>query len=111
MADVLAFPSTAPADASAEGKQTLEDLVVALAEENAQLQRALDTRIVIEQAKGVLAERFALDVDEAFELLRRSARNNRLRLHELAARVVSSRVTPPEIEVAKLLVRGTRPRA
>jgi hypothetical protein len=108
MADVVPFPPTAPAD---EGEQALENLVVALAEENAQLQRALDTRIVIEQAKGVLAERLGVELPDAFELLRGAARNNRLRLHELAARVVSSRETPGEIDVARLLVRGTRPRA
>jgi hypothetical protein len=102
--DVAALSLTA----SADGEQTLENLVVALAEENAQLQHALDSRIVIEQAKGVLAERFGIDVAEAFELLRSSARNNRVRLHDLAARVVASRVTPPEIGVA--LLHGGRSR-
>ena len=63
----------------------------------AQLESALRTRIVIEQAKGVLAERFELTVDEAFELLRRAARTAQVRIHELAARVVESRETPPEI--------------
>jgi ANTAR domain len=53
---------------------------------------------VIEQAKGILAERFGLDVHEAFHLLRISARSNRIGLHDLAARVVESRETPPEIE-------------
>src|SRR5919205_1374381 len=81
-----------------EREDRLAELVVALADENANLQRALDTRVVIEQAKGVLAERFGLDVPEAFQLLRRSARSNRMRLHDLAARVVESRETPPEFE-------------
>jgi ANTAR domain-containing protein len=101
--------AAALAATSGDGGQTLEDLVAALAEENAQLQRALESRVVVEQAKGVLAERFAIDVAESFELLRASARNNRLRLHELAERVVASRVTPPEIDVA--LVRRGRARA
>ena len=86
--------STASAD---EREQRLEGLVVALAEANAQLQRALDSRIVVEQAKGVLAERFGLEIPDAFELLRRSARNNRMRLHALATLVVESEQTPPEI--------------
>jgi ANTAR domain len=77
--------------------ERLEELVVALAEANAQLQRALDSRVVIEQAKGVLAERFGLDMSDAFELLRRSARNNRMRLRELATLVVESDETPPQI--------------
>jgi hypothetical protein len=91
--------STAAADQRAE---QLADLVVALADENAHLQRALDTRVVIEQAKGVLAERFDVGVQEAFQLLRLSARSNRIRLHDLAARVVESRQTPPEIEGTRL---------
>src|ERR671934_153764 len=77
------------AAATDERAEQLADLVVALANENANLQRALDTRVVIEQAKGVLAERFGLDVPEAFQLLRTSARSNRMRLHDLAARAVS----------------------
>jgi AmiR/NasT family two-component response regulator len=77
--------------------ERLEELVVALAEANAQLQHALDSRVVIEQAKGILAERFGLEVPEAFELLRRSARNNRMPLRELATLVVESEETPPQI--------------
>ena len=84
--------------AGSEREDRLAELVVSLANENANLQRALDTRVVIEQAKGVLAERFGLDVHEAFQVLRMSARSNRIRLHDLAARVVESRQTPPEIE-------------
>jgi AmiR/NasT family two-component response regulator len=77
--------------------ERLEELVVALAEANAQLQQALDSRVVIEQAKGVLAERFGLEMSDAFELLRRSARNNRMRLRELATLVVESDETPRQI--------------
>ena len=54
----------------------------------AQLQAALDSRIVIEQAKGVLAERHGISVGEAFELLRRHARSHATPLHDLAGRVV-----------------------
>jgi AmiR/NasT family two-component response regulator len=94
--------------AASEREERLAELVVALADENANLQRALDTRVVIEQAKGVLAERFGVDVHEAFQVLRMSARSNRIRLHDLATRVVASRQTPPEIEEIRL---GRRARA
>lgn len=53
-----------------------------------QLQRALTSRIAIEQAKGVLAERHGLTVSQAFDALRRYARNNGRRIHEVAESVL-----------------------
>jgi transcriptional regulator with GAF, ATPase, and Fis domain len=49
-----------------------------------QLQNALTSRVVIEQAKGVLAERHQITVDEAFEAMRRHARAHNLHLSQLA---------------------------
>lgn len=49
-----------------------------------QLRAALTSRIVIEQAKGVLAERHALEMDQAFEMLRSHARRTNGRLSEVA---------------------------
>jgi AmiR/NasT family two-component response regulator len=66
-------------------------------ERRAQLEQALETRLVIEQAKGVLAERHRLDVDSAFEVLRRGARSSRRKIHDLARDVVASRVTPQPV--------------
>jgi AmiR/NasT family two-component response regulator len=56
--------------------------------------------VVIEQAKGVLAERLKMTVDEAFTVLRHGARGARIELRGLAAAVVSSPMTPPEVDRA-----------
>ena len=55
---------------------------------NQQLQSALNTRIVIEQAKGVLAERGQVDMHTAYTMLREHARSTQQRLADLARAVV-----------------------
>jgi GAF domain-containing protein len=59
----------------------------------AQLQTALDSRVVIELAKGVLAERLGFDMDTAFSTLRDAARRANRRLSDVARDVVASRGT------------------
>lgn len=54
------------------------------------LQTALNSRIAIEQAKGILAARRRCSIDDAFEVMRRYARNHNLRLHDLACAVVQN---------------------
>ena len=53
-----------------------------------QLQGALNSRVIIEQAKGVLAAQADIGPDEAFTILRSHARSQELRLSELARAVV-----------------------
>lgn len=53
-----------------------------------QLQEALDSRVVIEQAKGMLAEALGVSVDTAFTLLREHARANNATLRSVAEAVV-----------------------
>jgi hypothetical protein len=61
-----------------------------LLERTIQLQIALDSRIAIEQAKGIVADRDGVGIDEAFERLRVEARSRRMKLHDLAAGVVAT---------------------
>jgi hypothetical protein len=59
-----------------------------------QLQTALDNRVVVEQAKGVVAQHSGLPMDQAFERLRRHSRRNNRRLVEAARDVVTGRIDP-----------------
>ncbi|MBY5161495.1 GAF and ANTAR domain-containing protein [Salsipaludibacter albus] len=62
-----------------------------------QLQEALDSRVVIEQAKGMISGRSDMSPNEAFELLRRHARSTGTRLHDLCRGVVDGDVTPADL--------------
>jgi GAF domain-containing protein len=66
-----------------------------------QLQSALDSRIIIEQAKGVLATEWAVGVDEAFAHLRRHVRATGITLQEAATAVVNGSFRPPPPEEAR----------
>lgn len=57
-----------------------------------QLQSALNSRVLIEQAKGVLAERLGSSVDEAFGLLREYSRMRNRKLRNVAAEVIDGRL-------------------
>ena len=60
---------------------------------NEQLQNALNSRVVIEQAKGKLAERLGVDMDRAFSLLRDRARTSNRRLSDLAQAFIDGKET------------------
>jgi transcriptional regulator with GAF, ATPase, and Fis domain len=53
-----------------------------------QLQTALDSRVLLEQAKGMLAERTGRPVGDAFQMMRRHARGRGERLNDVAARIL-----------------------
>ncbi|WP_159317018.1 ANTAR domain-containing protein, partial [Raoultella terrigena] len=61
---------------------------------NTQRTNALVSRSVIEQAKGMIAERQSIQVDEALDRLRRHARNHNLRLAALARDTVAGAIEP-----------------
>jgi AmiR/NasT family two-component response regulator len=67
-----------------------DDLVEALSLQVAQLTYALNSRAVIEQAKGAISVRSNVPVDIAFELLRGQARQSRRKIHEVAAEVIAN---------------------
>jgi transcriptional regulator with GAF, ATPase, and Fis domain len=54
-----------------------------------QLQTALQSRVAIEQAKGMISEYLGISVDDAFQALRKRARNHNMKLTELARQVTS----------------------
>jgi AmiR/NasT family two-component response regulator len=55
---------------------------------SAQLQTALTSRVRLEQAKGVIAERHSIDIDTAFERLRSYARSHNRQISDLALAIV-----------------------
>ena len=67
---------------------------------NDQLNHALNSRIVIEQAKGMVAERRGLDMEQAFSALRSYARSHNLRLADVAGGVIDGSVFVPKLDPA-----------
>ena len=59
-----------------------------------QLHHALNSRVMIEQAKGMLAERVGLDMNDAFSWMRNHARNHNLLLIDVAQAVIDGTVSP-----------------
>lgn len=60
------------------------------------LAQALASRLVIGQAEGILMERYGLDEDRAFAVLKRYSQDANVKLREIAERVVASRRLPDE---------------
>jgi transcriptional regulator with GAF, ATPase, and Fis domain len=74
-----------------------------------QLQAALNSRVIIEQAKGKLAERLSVDMDRAFAMLRDYARNSNQRLTDVARTFVDGATAdfpPPPRELTPAACRS-----
>jgi GAF domain-containing protein len=94
-ADVLAGQALADIATIAilQHRSTLEAQLL-----NQQLSVALDSRIAIEQAKGMLAERAGLDMDQAFARLRNHARSHNLRLIEVAESFIDGTLAVTDLD-------------
>lgn len=68
---------------------------------NQQLTHALDSRVVLEQAKGMVAERLDLDMERSFSVLRGHARNHNLRLSDVAADVINGTLAASDLDLLK----------
>jgi len=67
-----------------------------------QVQHALHSRIVIEQAKGVIAQQAGISVDDAFERLRKHSRNHNRAIHDIALAIIHG-----ELAATSLATEGT----
>jgi AmiR/NasT family two-component response regulator len=75
-----------------DGRATgdLRERLAALETENEQLRTALESRIIIEQAKGAISARCGVAPETAFEMMRGLARSQRRNIHEYAASIVAN---------------------
>jgi transcriptional regulator with GAF, ATPase, and Fis domain len=69
-------------------------IALAAAREEESLWQAIDARKLIGQAQGILMERFDLDDERAFEVLRRYSQNTNTKLNEVARTLVHTRTLP-----------------
>lgn len=112
LADLLTGGSTpGPRPPRAESQDEVERLKAAVQ----QLEHALASRVLVEQAIGVLTDRWRVPPRDAFEHLRRVTRSRGLRIHELARMVVDSCTNaavplPPELAAAPGTAQPPQPR-
>jgi GAF domain-containing protein len=106
--NLFSVQSGALAEADVEAAQAMADVAtIAVLQHraaleaqvvNEQLSHALNSRIVIEQAKGMVAEREGLNMELAFAVLRNHARNHNLRLVDLARDIIGSGVAVSSLD-------------
>ncbi|WP_129667683.1 GAF and ANTAR domain-containing protein [Phytoactinopolyspora endophytica] len=82
-------------------------VALAAADEERGLREAIGTRQLIGQAQGILMERYGLDAERAFALLRRYSRNYNIKLRRVAQQVVDTRSLPASDDRPTEASRGT----
>lgn len=99
--------STLSADDLALGQALADVAAIGLLQERAireseliaeQLQTALNTRVLIEQAKGVLLARAGISIDEAFHLMRNHSRRHNRLLSEVALAVINGSISSQDLQ-------------
>ena len=86
------FDADARAAAGVLGRHA--SIALSIAREEESLRQAIDARTLIGRAQGILMERFAIDDQAAFDVLRRHSQNTNTKLNEVARILVSSRALP-----------------
>jgi GAF domain-containing protein len=69
-------------------------VALANARQEASLWQAIDARKLVGQAQGILMERFGIDSDQAFAVLRRYSQDNNIKLRDVAQRLIDTRRLP-----------------
>lgn len=98
---VVAY-STAPGGYTGEAEAVAEAfcrhaaVALSTSREGEGLQRAMDSRKVIGQAQGILMERFAVDADQAFQVLLRYSQHGNVKLIAVAERIIATRRLPDQ---------------
>ena len=69
-------------------------IALSSARQEESLRQAIDARTLIGRAQGILMERFAIDDQAAFDVLRRHSQNTNTKLNEVARILISSRALP-----------------
>ena len=74
------------------------------------LLQAIDARKLIGQAQGISMERFGLDADRAFAVLRRYSQDNNIKLRDVAQRLIDTRQLPSTVNPTDPADSGPRRR-
>jgi len=101
-------PGSLPEDDLALGQALADIATIGILQErairrgevvNEQLQTALNSRVIIEQAKGVLSHHLGLSTDEAFNRLRGYVRSRNLRLADVARLLATRQLDPAKLAI------------